>query len=1245
MATVVIKLDGVDITADVVFAQPTNFRSLADGQPGTAVVLIDDEQQAYTPDDIRTGMTLELFIDGQREWDGWAFKVRRAWPLPVDDTSQPVTVPRFWIIEGYDRNILFQKRFMYRIDDPANNEGFTIWPTDTSDKQAIDFALNNYVDLSGDDLDIESGIEQVASPGPFEEFTLGYVSAPLGVLFDDAAKITGAVFYIDPDRVLRYIDDRTVTAPFVLSDAPTAGQVGYREAEAARDYTDAGNEALIWGAGLGSADPVFAKYTDTDRVALHGLWQYGEVYVGAWKQQTVNRRARTYVEGSPSHRRGHNDPVPVVTCSLFTPGIRVGHVVDFRMTTFDYQEDLPVRSSTITFLTPTEPRWDIELTLRVDTPFGVPDLWKFAFPSPFDISETIPPEGPGGIGGASPMTYVLGTFFSDGANGPTFEGLYAQSAGDRAFISAFADDGPPTWNLLMNDDMLGAVGTYRHPDDDPYPSGPFPATEELEVWSAAADATGLYVNSFAQVASAGWDSSWVGIHKYSPDGTPLWTTFMSQSFFSGDGQMVLADGYLYLFWGGDGNLLQLDPGTGSVMFFRELLTGPDSGLGHVETSYGYWPNTPPASPYNYLVGSGYRINAYNESPWRYYGFTVGVWPLWLWDPSAGVNGFEQREWVGVGPRLDQYGIRAKIEFGNADTVQIFDFTTLPGYTGSGSIPAYSVDCPIEGADASLVGQHASGEWFDISDDSNIRMASPGGITVDHTTAASAIWEDLDDPTTEWLITTEEFFHDRSFYAGLAKGPGDTYYMVSRPIARTGVTVTGFYQVHRYGPTGGPQATADVSVFSTSTRSFRLVTHPDRGKFYLIRREASTWYLDEWDGSTMTFIKNIVTKTSGASQAIADGVGVDESTGNIIVYSGSGQYGGYSPDGAALWTLAPAFTYTGASMAAFSGKASVAGSEFHGSPDFFDSPVLLEIDGATGGVIVAPRGWAADAVWDALPTAVASSSGGGGTGQLVTNIPIYDNAEHAGAQYYITQYPYAAGSLVVYFQGIRLRPNVDYIETDPTTGEFRILGDRDISSSLLVKYTRAGSVPTSSGGEVYRPAPQLQYGWGTPMDGYNAIFACSAMALDRHTLGANTAFAGTPRNTPPNHRGFQSDQSTGGGLDDVETAWSAGWGETFYGWGIQSWSAFVTHIDARQGAVLQGIYSNLPASKRLSNFTGAHAIYINERFANGNFWGIDPLYRYPTLYTTDELKAYAAGIVIGADTVGYGSVSAGYTKVT
>jgi len=65
------------------------------------------------------------------------------------------------------------------------------------------------------------------------------------------------------------------------------------------------------------------------------------------------------------------------------------------------------------------------------------------------------------------------------------------------------------------------------------------------------------------------------------------------------------------------------------------------------------------------------------------------------------------------------------------------------------------------------------------------------------------------------------------------------------------------------------------------------------------------------------------------------------------------------------------------------------------------------------------------------------------------------------------------------------------------------------------------------------------------------------------------------------------------------------------------------------------------SRLLMFLTKGHAIYINEQFSNGNFWGVDPLTRHPIVYTPAELQAYAEGLSF----VKSGYVSAAFTGIS
>jgi hypothetical protein len=1347
MAVVSIRIDGVDVTDDVVIEGAT-FRSLADGQSGEANIVIDDQEHKYTKDDIGPGKRLALFIDGVREWDGWIFVVSRAWPLPAMPTDTPDTVPRLWKIRGFDRNILFQKRFMYRVADPTNDSGLRVWPEDTSDKVAIEYALEHHVDLSGDGLTFD--IQSVGSPGPFEEFTLGYVSAPLGVLFEDASKITGAVFYIDPQRVLRYTDDITVTAPYVLSDAPTAGQVGYREMDAALDFSHAGNHALVWGAGKGSADPVFGEYIDEDSVAAHGRWQWGDLYLGAWKQQTVNRRARTYVNGSPSHRRGHGQPVPVARCTVFQAGFRAGQVADFRSEAFGYQQALPIRSCSITFLTKSAPRFDLEMSLKVDTPFGVPDLWKFYYP-PFDSGETVPPEGPGGWkppeGGGSETTVCSDTLidhYDTGENvyyvgmavyGPVFDGVYGSFSGvygyDNGYVTAIREDGSRhTW-------IANPVGWG-------------------EVRYLEADATGVYVNLIGGIGPyVPGGSNYVrnGVYKFSPEGVLLWS-HVGGSYWS-DTPMVLRAGSLVIEYGGATgwrNIMAIDPATGTMQwsytapasiyshavnpdgsvwvfmassmhlvsntgtFIRSISSSVIGGSwahtrrdanqvskwsGSTLTKYSLSSSTPVATTASFspvqpdyiahdlitdeVFGHEYyqavALRADGTKKWT---VDTRVYRSFTWFQDAAKNGVfvaVGHTWLGgdadstIVDVLNQSdgSVKLAVEPFGEDAVDGYSvFGVAVGGAGGGDgttdeflvTPGQDVtSAPWPGGNVyeaggtqrwgvsdSVIRSPAGYSWWGLRDSEILLLREDDewdflyvvpGKEQPFSGFSTAYWSDgvtSDEPS---LLIKWRYVGDAIPTSGL----GVSWLGVSIPL--TGATESDVWLTELVGTLGlRDQLMVDTwyawqnddPAWQAMYESFPYHAY-QRADLTPVHLPNVWYYTRIQPGQVAKRYGSIPVSDLPLARMKTWPVDEPEPVSGDSPFEWYWAYSSYTPprppdmppeteildtatDG---WTLQLPHQWQP--------NRTVDQYDRVNHAEYYTSNILTVWSYAAG--------FEVDAVWSGA--CVIIPGGGGNTGSTLIDIPVYDNVENDRPGVYITSYPYVPGSLVVYYQGTRLRPSWDYIETDPSSGEFRIIMDnRDLSAQIYVRYKRAGSTPTSSGGTVYRPAPVLQYGWGTPLDGWNCAFACGSMALDRHTLGQNTVYVGSPRNTPPNQRGFQSDQSGGASLGDVAVAWANGWGATLHSPGLTSWSNFVSNIASGRGAILSGRYGSLPASKRFStSFTGPHAIYINENFSNGNFWGIDPLYRYPIIYTTAELQAYAEGLSY----VGPGQVSAAFTRMT
>ena len=331
-----ILYEGDDITADVEI-RTARFMTQAGPQIGQAQLRVRDKTRTYATGYFHAGGVLELYINGSREWDGWVMTVDRQWAFDVEDTTVPDAAPRWWALTGYDRNLLFTRRYHYDKADPASVY-FGSYPADSLDRNVILDVLANYTDLDQDGIDIVSGITSVGPIDPYSAFKAVTAAQALGQSMARMALQNGALFFIDPDRVFRYVDDQSETAPFRLSDEPQAGEVGYREMLIADDASQLANDALIWGAGMGSPDPVFGRATSDDSVALHGLFQYAEVaevnQISA--TESAVRRADTYVNGSPAHERGHKEDQTRITCSIFEPGLRVGMGVSFHSGTWDF---------------------------------------------------------------------------------------------------------------------------------------------------------------------------------------------------------------------------------------------------------------------------------------------------------------------------------------------------------------------------------------------------------------------------------------------------------------------------------------------------------------------------------------------------------------------------------------------------------------------------------------------------------------------------------------------------------------------------------------------------------------------------------------------------------------------------------------------------------------------------------------------------------------------------------------------
>lgn len=347
-----IEVDSVDVT-DLIVIESAQFESAANGQVGECEFWVKDLDASQS---FVTGKPITLKLDDVVQWRGFVASVGRKYAFDVDrvDGAQPTLTPRFLVVRGHDINILFSKRFVYNKAEPTKHT--PIFPQNTADNSAVLTLGSSYLDLSGDGIST-SGVTHVDTISPDGKSYVFVPGMTWGQAMQAIAQLPGALFYIDPDKVLRYVDVDVVTAPWGVSDTPAPGgptaedgPFGIREVTILHDGTALATDALVWGAGLGSSDMHFARYQSSVFQGIHGRWQWADFREDLYKDASLLKRAQSYVNGSPSNHRGHQDDAIGAEFVLFKRGLRVGQVISVQVQTFNFAMSLPIRRMRISFV-------------------------------------------------------------------------------------------------------------------------------------------------------------------------------------------------------------------------------------------------------------------------------------------------------------------------------------------------------------------------------------------------------------------------------------------------------------------------------------------------------------------------------------------------------------------------------------------------------------------------------------------------------------------------------------------------------------------------------------------------------------------------------------------------------------------------------------------------------------------------------------------------------------------------------
>lgn len=395
-----------DIDMDRVIYRTASFSMRVDGVAGEFFLQIRDPQHDET---FVTGSIIRLYIDSIVRFGGFLLAATKTWPL-LEDTTDPTAALRFWELKGTDWNILWTKQVVH---DPAHTTTpYKMYAIGTHDDTILNDVLDNYTDIAEFCptrsitrvgiviLDISAN-KADGGGAPWNQGS--YLNEP----FAAAKAATGAIYYINAAGVITYCDVETVNATLGLSDTPDSdtGTVGYRITKIAGMGDQLCNDALVWGAALGSSSIVFRRVEDSASIDAHGRWQKGLYSGGLYRSSSIDTVAGSMVYGTPSSLRGAKDDKVVMTCTVNDAPFSAGEKVRCQNHVWGFDMVLPVRKVTYLFPTPTNIVSELLLSYDVDVawsifeyaPFPTFRLPSFVFPTP----PIFPPVGGGGGGGCT----------------------------------------------------------------------------------------------------------------------------------------------------------------------------------------------------------------------------------------------------------------------------------------------------------------------------------------------------------------------------------------------------------------------------------------------------------------------------------------------------------------------------------------------------------------------------------------------------------------------------------------------------------------------------------------------------------------------------------------------------------------------------------------------------------------------------------------------------------------------------
>jgi len=441
MANVVIRVDGVDITTDVLY-DGASFESQMGALPGTFEFTIKDSLQVYS---FTTGAEVTLDVDGTRLYGGYLTSFTEKFAFPVDLTAVPANVKtRQYVLRGVDYNVLFDKRVLRKTSDYEHH--LALFPAGSAIGALVrDPLCSTYLDIPAG-FDTTSQVTATTTGNPDEQGSFMEQGTTWRKQMEDFAR-WGVVYYLTAAKQLYVKEVEDSLAKWQFSDKPNRypipsgysylPTVGFREGEFTEDGTLIVNDALVWGGSEWSNGIVFARRTNDASIAARGRWQIAETHFGEYKKQArVTARANVIVDGTVSGTsgaltRGFVNPQRMAKVTWFAHGVptdpnaggarahlRPGDITTFILYTLGTDAahplilDLPLRSVVITFpgLDPLGNgyvQFEGTFGLQLSDPWW---LWKYLRDRRDDVAQlivatTTDTSGGGGGGGNPPVQY------------------------------------------------------------------------------------------------------------------------------------------------------------------------------------------------------------------------------------------------------------------------------------------------------------------------------------------------------------------------------------------------------------------------------------------------------------------------------------------------------------------------------------------------------------------------------------------------------------------------------------------------------------------------------------------------------------------------------------------------------------------------------------------------------------------------------------------------------------------------